>query len=71
MKANIDPFIICLLDDKVSTGSSLVSIYGNQTTYAGIVVAAKKNLDESRSRLEDLKTFFGDEQNEGKNSTLT
>ena len=41
-------------------------IYGNQTSYAGIVAAAKKNLDESRSRLKDLKTFFGDKQKEGK-----
>ncbi len=46
-------------------------IYGEETTLEGIVAAAKKNLDETKSRVEDLKTFVGDERNEGtKNFTL-
>ena len=40
-------------------------------TLDGIIAAAKKNLDETKSRVEDLKTFFGDEQNEGENSILS
>ncbi len=38
-------------------------IYGEETTLEGIVAAAKKSLDETKSRVQDLKTFFGDEQN--------
>ena len=47
-------------------------IYGEETTLDGIIAAAKKNLEETKSRVEDLKTFFaGDEQNEGEKSTLS
>ena len=46
-------------------------IHGEAKTLADIAAAAKKNLEESRSRLKDLKTFFRDDKNEGKNSILS
>ena len=46
-------------------------IHGKAKTLVDIAAAAKKNLEESRSRLKDLKTFFRDDKNEGKNSILT
>jgi hypothetical protein len=42
-------------------------IYGEQTTLDGILEEAEKNLNDTKARVADLKTLFGDEENTGKN----
>jgi hypothetical protein len=46
-------------------------IYGEQTTLDGIVEAAEKNLNDTKARVAELKTLFGDEENTGKNDFMT
>ena len=41
-------------------------IYGEQTTLDGILEEAEKNLNDTKARVADLKTLFGDEENTGK-----
>ncbi len=71
---HFDEAYIC--EDSVDSEDELVQellkygIYGEETTLEGIVAAAKKSLEQTKSRVKALKTFFGDEQNEGKNSHL-
>ena len=71
-EAQLDEIFVCE-DSEEELVQELLKFrnYSDETTLEGIVDAAKKSLDETISRVEDLKTFFGDEQNEGKNSTLT
>ena len=42
-------------------------IYGEQTTLDGILEEAEKNLNDTKARVADLKTLFGDDENTGKN----
>jgi hypothetical protein len=41
-------------------------IYGEQTTLDGILEEAEKNLNDTKARVADLKTLFGDDENKGK-----
>ena len=43
-----------------------LTIYREQTTLDGIIEEAKKNLNETKTRLKELRTLFGDEQDQGK-----
>ena len=43
------------------------SIYREQTTLDGIIEAAKKNLNETKARVKELKTLFGSEKDQGEN----
>jgi hypothetical protein len=42
-----------------------------ETTLDGIIQAAKKKLNETQARVEELKTLFEGEQNKGKNYNIS